>query len=98
MSNGMIGKIRCKHCDTSWDNVKDYLASSGCEKDNCPMAKKWKARQQANAAIEKAQESSKEETYVCHVKTCSMEDQHDETQPYRERPLSQCISFHVMKR
>ena len=95
--SGKIGNIKCKHCTRCW-NVQEYLAFNGCEKDVCPMGKKWKSRQAANAAIEKAKESSKEEVYVCHMKTCHMEDQHDETKPYRERPLSHCISFHIMKR
>lgn len=93
-----VGKIKCKGCGTAWTNVKDYLASNGCDKEECPMAKKWKARQAANAAIEAAKESSKEEVYVCHIKECIMPDQHDEEQPYRECPMSKCISFHVMKR
>lgn len=99
--SGKAGKIRCKHCDQTWNNVKEYLADNGCPKDECPMGKKWRARKAANEAIEAARNSSevqvREERYVCHVKTCHMDQQHDETLPYRERPLSHCISFHVMK-
>lgn len=59
------------------------------------------AERAANAAIEKArgqaEETEKEARYICHVRTCSMPDQHDETQPYRTREMSHCIAFHVMK-
>ena len=95
--SGKVGKIKCKHCPRVWEDVKEYLSDNGCEKEGCPMGKKWKARQAANAAIENAQRSAKEERYVVHTKMCTMEPQHDENKPYRERPLSQCISFHVMK-
>ena len=95
---GKVGKIKCKHCDTVWEGVQEYLSSNGCNKEECPMAKKWKARQAANAAIEAAKESSREEVFVCHTKECHMDQQHDESLPYRERPMSKCISFHVMKR
>ena len=95
---GQVGKIRCKGCNCVFENVKEYLASNGCDKEDCPMSKKWKARQAANEAIQKAQGSSKEATFVCHVRTCSLPDTADETLPYREKPVSQCIAFHIMKR
>ena len=98
MSSGKVGKITCKGCGKEFANASEYLACNGCEKEECPMGKKWKARQAANQAIEKAQESAREAVFVTHVKTCHMPDQHDETQPYRERPTSHAICFHVMKR
>lgn len=97
-SEGRVGKIRCKGCDKVWNSFGEYMNGSGCDKETCTMGKRWKTRNAANQAIEKAMQSSREEVYVCHVKTCHMEDQHDESKPYRERPLSHCISFHVMKR
>ena len=97
MTTGKRGKIRCKGCDCVWENVTEYLKSNGCEKEECPMSKKWKSRQAANEAIQKAQSSSKDARYICHVKTCHMPDQHDESFPYRERPVSHCISFHILK-
>lgn len=96
--SGTIGKIRCKGCDKTWTNVAEYLACNGCDKGECPMSKKWKARQAANEAIQAAKDSSKEAVFVAHVKTCHIPDKHDESLPYRERPLSHCIAFHIMKR
>lgn len=101
--SGQIGKIRCKGCGQVFADVKEFLSCEGCEKDECPMGKRWKARAAANAAIEAARKgpapapTQAADRFVCHVKTCHMEDQHDETLPYRERPMSHCISFHVMK-
>lgn len=97
-TTGKVGKIRCKGCNCVFQNVREYLASNGCDKEDCPMSKKWKARQAANAAIQKAQEGSKKDPrFVMHVRTCSLPETADEKLPYREKPVSQCIAFHIMK-
>ena len=67
------------------------------------MGRKWKARQAANEAIEKARSGGnssgeqKEPRFVCHVRTCHMESEVDEKVPVRERAMSHCIAFHIMK-
>lgn len=100
-TSGKRGKVFCKGCGQQWETFGDYMKSDGCEKENCQMGKRWKARNAANAAIKKAkeqaEETEKEARFVCHVKTCHMPDQHDETKPYRTRDMSGCIAFHVMK-
>jgi len=93
-----VGRIRCKACDKVFSGLQEYLACNGCDKEECPMSKKWKARQAANEAIEAAQNSSKEHKFIYHERTCHMESEVSEDHPIREREMSHCISFHVMKR
>ena len=100
-THGKRGKVVCRGCGEVWATFGDYMNSNGCDKESCPMGKRWKARQAANEAIKKAKEQAEETEkvarFVCHWKSCHMPDQHDETQPYRTRDMSGCIAFHVMK-
>lgn len=101
-----VGRIKCKECGDVFANMAEYLKCQGCDKEGCSMGKRWKARQEANNAIEKArgvpqqvetkpQDGAK---YQCFTRTCEMTSVIDETQPYREKQMSPCIAFHVMKR